>query len=214
MSECHHHHHHNHQEMRDINRSRLKIAFALNAGLCVAEIFGGFISKSLALIAEAGHMFTDVFSIGLAIFASYYVQKKLHQGKHSQAEEFSALINGFLLVLTSFWIMWEAYQRIGQPIEILGGLMLWVAIAGLVANILGAFVLHDVQNANVNMKGVYLHLVYDALSSVGVIVAALVVLYTDFLWVDTLVSFVIAMAILKGSISLILKSYKEIKQRQ
>lgn len=203
--------HHDHNHMRHMNRNRLKIAFMINFTLLVAEVWGGIISKSLALLAEAGHMFTDVFSIGLAIFASYYAQKKIKQGKNSKAEDKSALINGVLLIATSFVIMWEAYGRIGQPVEILGGIMLWVAIAGLAANVLGAVALHDVKDANLNMKGVYLHLIYDAISSVGVIATALIITYTDMMWVDTLVSVVIALSILRGAVKLVKKSYKAIK---
>lgn len=208
MSHCDHH---DHNHMRHMNRNRLKIAFMINFSLFGAEVWGGIVSKSLALLAEAGHMFTDVFSIGLAIFASYYAQRKVTQGKKSKAEDKSALINGLLLVVTSFVILWEAYERIGQPVEILGGIMLWIAVAGLIANVLGAVALHDVKDSNLNMKGVYLHLIYDAISSVGVIITALIITYTDMLWVDTLVSVLIALSILRGSVHLIKKSYRAIK---
>ncbi len=205
--------HHDHKQMRHMNRNRLKIAFLINFSLFAAEVWGGIVSKSLALLAEAGHMFTDVFSIGLAIFASYYAQKQMAKGKTSRAEDFSALINASLLILTSGWIFYEAYERFGQPVEILSGIMLWIAVTGLLANILGAVVLHDVKDSNLNMKGVYLHLIYDAVSSIGVIVAALVIKFTGMLWVDVLVSFVIALSIFRGSIKLAIKSVKALRDK-
>jgi len=212
MSSPHAHHHHGegagrgHAHARgdplagrgDISR-RLGWVLAITATFMVAEVAGGILSSSLALLADAGHMFTDVAALGLSVFAIRLASAPSSDRRtygYVRLEILAALVNGAALLVISGMILFEAWDRFREPVEIQGGVMLTVASLGLGVNVIGALVLHDHAHDNLNVRGAYLHVLGDLLGSVGAIVAAGIVLTTGWLPADALVSAVIACLIL------------------
>lgn len=222
----HAHHEHDHEEGHDhahgLNlaaaggRRGLLIALAITVLMMVAELVGGLLSNSLALLSDAGHMLTDNLAILLSFFAMKFATMPATDRRtfgFYRLEILAALINGVILVLISIYIIYEAYVRILNPQPVQGTLMLVVAIIGLVANIIGAMVLTKHSHANLNIRGAYLHIIGDALSSVGVVVGGVVILLTGWYLIDPilsiLISFVImfgAWALVKESVSILLES--------
>jgi cobalt-zinc-cadmium efflux system protein len=180
----------------------LRIALALTGGLLVVEVIGGIVSNSLALLADAGHMLTDVGALGLSLFVAWFTMQPVTPRKsygYLRWEILAAFLNGATLLLISAWILLEAVLRVRQPEPVEGGLMLVVAVAGLIANLIAARVLHPTSLANINVRGAYLHVLGDLLASVGTVVAAIVIRYTGWLTADPLVSFLTAALIIRGA---------------
>ncbi len=205
-----HSHAHSHQLPID-NRRRLWWAFWINAVFLIIEVIGGVITNSLALLSDAGHMLTDVLALGLAIFVSKLSEKAANKRwtfGYMRAEVVGAFINGGTLVFICGFILFEAWRRINDPQPILGGLMLTVAIAGLAANAISAWIIAPGRKDNLNTEGAYLHLMADALGSIGAIVSAVVIMVWNFLLVDVLASVFIALLILWGTKNLLKQSVK------
>ena len=182
----------------------------------LAEVAGGLLTGSLALIADAGHMLSDSFSLFLALgavaLASRPVTPKRTFG-FKRAEILAALANGILLVLVSVWIIIEAIGRIGDPPEILGGWMLAIAVLGLIVNLVAARVLYGSSGESLNVKAALRHVLADVAGSVGVILAALVIMLTGWELADPIVSIVIsvliaasAWSILRDSVDVLLEA--------
>ncbi len=173
----------------------LWIAVGLMASFFCAEYSVGFWSHSLSLQADAGHIFSDVAALGISLLASWLGQRPA-TGKatfgHARVEILAALGNGLSLVAIATWIGWQSIYRFQNPETILGLPMLVVAILGLVINLLNISFLHPHSHNDLNLKAVLLHVIADTLSSVGVIVAALVIHLWDWLWADAVVSLVVA----------------------
>ena len=187
----------------------LRIALALTAGLLVVEVVGGLLSNSLALLADVGHMLTDVGALALSLFVAWFALEPETPRKsygYLRWEILAAFINGATLLLISAWILLEAVMRLRHPESVRGGMMLIVAIAGLVVNIIAARVLHPASGANMNVRGAYLHVLGDLLASVGTVVAALLIRYTGWLVADPLVSFLTTTLIIRGSWQLVRES--------
>lgn len=187
----------------------LRIAAALTAGLLVVELIGGLVSNSLALLADAGHMFTDVGALALSLFVAWFTLQPGTPRKsygYLRWEILAAFINGATLLLISAWILLEAVMRLRHPEPVHGGLMLVVAIAGLIVNVIAARVLHPASHANMNIRGAYLHVLGDLLASVGTVVAAGLIHYTGWLLADPLVSFLTTALIIRGSWQLVRES--------
>jgi cobalt-zinc-cadmium efflux system protein len=178
----------------------------LTASFTVAEIFGGLLTGSLALLADAGHMLSDNLSLALALFAAWLAGRPATPERsfgYQRAEILAALFNGVTLVAISIWIFAEAYSRLREPPEILGGWMLAVAALGLLVNVAGAVILSRSAGENLNAQGALRHVIADALGSVGVIVAALVIILTGWRYADPLVSVAIGLLILASCWSLL-----------
>ena len=194
-------HNHSH-DLRSISTKRLWIALIINVVFLILEVIGGLLSNSLALLADAGHMLTDVAALLLAIFVAHLAER-LPTPKRTfgllRAEVLGAFLNGAVLVIIVGIIFWEAWKRINQFSEINGTLMLVVAFLGLFANAGSVFVLYEVRNKNVNIKGAYLHMMADTLGSIGAIVAGVVICITGWTPIDQIVSFIIGILILIGS---------------
>lgn len=194
-----------------VNRRPLAIALAITTAFLVAEVIGGLLTNSLALLADAGHMATDVGALGLSLFAVWLARRPATPersfGFH-RAEVLAALVNASTLVAISFYIFWEAFQRLGEPPEVKSGLMLVVAIAGLAANAASAWVLMrgGGHEHNLNTRGAFLHVVGDMLGSVGAIIAALVMLATGWYLADPILSAGIGLLILWSSWRLLRES--------
>jgi cobalt-zinc-cadmium efflux system protein len=188
------------------SRTRLWWALGINFVFLIVEFVGGLITGSLALMSDAGHMLTDVAALAMALVAAHLASRprspRLTFGL-LRAEVVGAFLNGCALVVIVGLIFWHAWQRLGDPHEIEGGLMLGIAISGLLANAASAAVLMPSRKDSLNIRGAFLHLAADALGSVGAIVAGIVILTTGWTPIDTITSLVIGMLILGGSIALI-----------
>jgi cobalt-zinc-cadmium efflux system protein len=183
-------------------RRALKIVLALTAAFLVAEVAGGLIADSLALLADAGHMLSDVLSLGVALFASWLAGRPGGPSRtfgYRRAEILAALFNGVSLVAISIWIFIEAGIRLGDPPSVDGGLMLVIAAIGLVVNLAAARILHDHAQSNLNVSAAMRHVIADALGSIGAIAAALIILATGWDYADPAVSILIGMLIVASS---------------
>jgi cobalt-zinc-cadmium efflux system protein len=193
--------HHDHEHGEE-NRRALALVLALTAGFTVVEIIGGLLTGSLALLADAGHMLSDNFSLGLALFAAWLAQRPATPNRsfgYRRAEILAALANGVTLVAVSIWVFVEAYSRLSDPPEVLGGPMLLVAALGLLVNAAGAIILYRSGGQSLNVRGAMRHVFADALGSVGAIVAAAVIILTGWRYADPLISVAIGVLILGSS---------------
>jgi cobalt-zinc-cadmium efflux system protein len=171
-------HEHQHETARGESRRALAVTLALTASFTVVEVVGGLLTGSLALLADAGHMLSDNLSLGVALFAAWLAGRPETPEKsfgYKRAEILAALANGVTLVAISIWIFAEAFSRLREPPEILGGPMLAIAALGLIVNVVGAVVLSRSGGESLNMQGALRHVIADALGSLGTIAAALVI---------------------------------------
>ncbi|MBI1310239.1 cation diffusion facilitator family transporter [bacterium] len=206
----HSHSHHDHAHAHGAgghargngNQQRLLLTLLLASAYLIAEIVGGLLSNSLALLADAGHMFSDVASLGLSAFAVWLARQpsgsQRTYGFH-RAEILAALINATTLVAVSLFIFKEAWERFQSPPEVRGGLMMSIAIGGLLVNLAGLFILHGGREENLNVRGAWLHVLSDALGSVAAISSGLAIYFFDWFWADPLISVVIGLLILYSS---------------
>jgi cobalt-zinc-cadmium efflux system protein len=181
----------------------------LTAILLVVEAIGGFVSNSIALLADAGHMLTDVAALGLALFVAWFSRQPETPQKtfgYLRWEILAAFLNGSTLLLISAWILWEAITRFSAPVPIQSGLMLAVATGGLIVNIIAARVLVGSSTHNMNARGAYLHVLGDLLASVGTIVAAVLIRYTGWLMADPIASILTTVLIISGAWRLVRES--------
>jgi cobalt-zinc-cadmium efflux system protein len=189
-------HSHDH---RASSRRALTTVLVLTVAFTVVEIVGGFVTDSLALLADAGHMLSDTFAIGLALVALTLASRPSTPRRSfgfQRAEILAAFVNGLTLVLISGWIIWEAVGRFRDPPDVLGGWMLAIAATGLVVNTVSALILARSEHDSLNVRAAFRHVLADLLGSAGVIVAAVVILLTGWTTVDPLVSVAIALLIL------------------
>lgn len=187
----------------------LRIALTMTAVLLVVEVIGGILSNSIALLADAGHMFTDVAALGLSLFVAWFSRQPATPTKsfgYLRWEILAAFLNGAALLLISAAIVVESVLRLRNPQPVEGGLMLWVAAAGLVINIVSARILHPTSQSNMNVRGAYLHVLGDLLASVGTVVAAILIRYTGWLPADPIASFVTTALIMRGAWRLVRES--------
>lgn len=178
----------------------------LTGAYLVVEVWAGFYTKSLALIADAGHMLTDVASICLALLAFWFSSRPATQEKtygYYRSEILAGLVNGVCLVGISIYILCEAYQRLSYPKEVLGGPMLVVALIGLVVNLVSMRLLRQGADGSLNIKAAYLEVMSDLLATSGVIVAGVVVMCTKWYAADSLISTLIGLGILPRTWSLL-----------
>ena len=203
--EGHDHGHAGHaHDFREASRRSLIISLILITGYMVAEIVGGILSGSLALIADAGHMLTDAAAIALALFAMWLSNREASTrrtwGFH-RTEVLAAMINALALRLIATWIVFEAVERFARHHEmhIDGGLMMVVGIGGLIVNIISAWILHASSEHSMNVEGAFQHVVADLLGSVGVILSGICVLAFGWTIADPIISVIIAVLIVLGS---------------
>lgn len=198
----HSHDGHDHDHSHAHSTRALKAALWLTLVVLVAEAIGGWISNSLALMADAGHVLTDAGALALSLFVAWFSRQPGNPEKtygYLRWEIIAALINGATLLGISAWIAVEAVMRLRNPEPVGGGLMLIVAAGGLVANALAAWWLHPVNKNSLNMRGAYLHILGDLLASVGTIAAALIIRATGWLAADPIASLVTTALIVRGA---------------
>ncbi|QCT00999.1 cation diffusion facilitator family transporter [Paenibacillus algicola] len=202
----HHGHHHGHHHGLDPqgNKKGLLLALGITFSIMLLEFFGGLLTNSLALLSDSGHMLSDTVSLLLSLvavsFASRPSSPKRTFGFY-RFEILAALLNGVTLFVVAGFIMWEAYGRFTEPPEVASGSMMLIASIGLAANVLSAWALMrkgDVKN-NINLRSAYLHVLGDALGSVGAIAAGAVMLLFGWYIADPIISVVVALLILRGA---------------
>lgn len=185
------------------------IAFWINFLFLLVEIAGSLYTNSLALLSDAGHMLTDVGALGIAIWVSHLGDKPRDNRRsygYMRAEIIGAFVNGAMLVVICGYILLEAWNRVGASYEILGVPMLIIAVLGLLANVGSAWVLAGAGKENLNIQGAYLHLVMDALGSVGAIISGIAILFWQLYVFDIIASIFIVLLILAGTYNLIRRS--------
>jgi cobalt-zinc-cadmium efflux system protein len=202
-------HSHGPSAYRGADRRALLIAAILTGGFMVAEAVGGVVTGSLALIADAGHMLSDSFSLFLALAAVTIAARPATAKRtygYNRAEILAALVNGLLLILVSLWVVYEAIRRLDEPVEVLGGGMLIIAVIGLLVNVAAFWVLYKGGGESLNVKAALRHVLADLAGSVGVIIAAIVILITGWEPVDALVSILISVLIAASAWSILRES--------
>ena len=188
---------------------RLRLVFVLTATFMVVEAVGGWLSGSLALLADAGHMLVDTGALGLTLLTAWIARRPADDTKtygYHRWEILAAFINGTVLVGIAVWVVLEAVGRFREPPEIKAGLFLVVATAGLLINLWALALLHDRRHGSLNTRGAYLHILGDALGSVGALTAAGIILFTGWTLADPLVSIVLSLLILVGAWRLVSES--------
>lgn len=204
-----HSHAHAHGEDDRLAIGRLRLALVLTAAFLVAEVVGGLLTNSLALLADAGHMLTDVGALALSLFVAWFCRQPASPAKtygYLRWEVLAALINGATLLAISVAIMWEAVARLRTPEPVASGWMLVVALGGLAVNAVSAWVLHPAHSRSLNARGAYLHVMGDLLGSLGTVVAALVLRYTGWLAADPIASIVVMLLVMRSAWRLVRES--------
>ncbi len=204
-----HEHDHRDSDREKSNQGRLSLALILTAVFFVVEVVGGVVSNSLALLADAGHMFTDVGALALSLFVAWFSRQPSAPEKtygYLRWEVLAAFLNGSVLLVVSAGIVWEAAQRFRAPEPLEGGLMLAVALAGLTVNAISAWILQPVHRHNLNTRGAYLHVLGDLLGSVGTVAAALVIRFTGWLVVDPIASVLVTLLVIRSAWRLVRES--------
>jgi cobalt-zinc-cadmium efflux system protein len=188
----------------DITR-RLAWALALTAGFMLAEVAGGLVANSLALLADAGHMLTDAGALALALAVAWWNARRAEDGaaRHHRREAWAAGVNAVVLLLVCVGIAVEAVPRLQMPEPVATGVMLAVAVVGLAVNVAAAAILRPVVRDNLNARGAYLHVLGDLLGSVGTITAALIIRQTGWLVADAIASLAVCLLVLRAAIGLL-----------
>lgn len=175
----------------------------------IAEAVGGWLTNSLALIADAGHMLTDVAALTLTLFAIWFAARPATSKKtygYYRLEILAAFVNGIALVLLSIWIIYEAFERLQFPPDIAGTQLTLIATGGLIVNIIAAYLLHSDHKHDLNMRGAFLHVIGDLLGSVAAIIAGVLIVGFGWMWADAAGSVLISVIIILGAWRLILDS--------
>ncbi len=202
------HHHTQHSNKQD-GKKHLILALVITASLFVIELIGGFYANSLALLADAAHMLTDLAALGLSLFALKISTRPATHAKtfgYLRAEILAALGNGIFLILIAIYIFYESYQRFWTPEEVKSLPMLVVAATGLLANIVTAGLLYRSRHENLNLRGAFLHVLGDTLGSLGAIIAGVLIMARRWYLADPIVSTVVGALVLYSSWELVAES--------
>ena len=199
---------HGHHELRAASKRRLTAALTLITGYMAAEIIGGLLSGSLALLADAGHMLTDAASIGLAMVAMHVAKRPVSATRtfgYHRFEILAALLNALTLWLIAAWVIFEAFHRFRDMPDVEGGLMLTIGAVGLVVNLLTAWILHRAARHSLNVEGAFQHVMADLLGSAGVVVSGSLIWAFGWTLADLIVSVIIGILILGSTWQLLAK---------
>lgn len=197
-------HQHHHQNIREGNKKGLTIALLITLSITLMEFIGGLLTNSLALLSDAVHMLSDSSSLMLSLIAFWFAEKPPSSNKtfgYYRFEILAAFFNGITLFVIAGWIVYEAIGRITEPPTVASGTMMLIAIIGLVANLSSAFFLMKQGNVkeNVNVKSAYIHVIGDALGSIGAILAGMLMWIFEWYLADPLISIVVALLILRSA---------------
>lgn len=210
----HHHHHghdHGHAHAHDdgSNAQRLVVVLVLTAIYMLAEAIGGWLSHSLALIADAGHMLSDVAALGLSLFAVWISRRPPTPARsygYHRTEILAALANAATLIGISVWVCIEAYRRLHEPPEVAGRMVMVIAAGGFLINLAGMWVLSGGRASNLNIRGAWLHVATDALGNIGTVAAGAAVAYMGWMWADPVASVIIAALVCWSAWALLVES--------
>lgn len=191
------------------NKSRLLTTLVLVSAYTIAEIIGGLCSHSLALLADAAHMFSDTAALGLSLFAVWVAQRPptpQHSYGYHRTEILAVLANGATLIAVSIYIFTEAYQRLGKPPEVQGGLVAAIALGGFLVNLAAAWVLNSGKADNLNVRGAWLHVITDSLGNLGTVVAGALIWAYGWYMADPIISVLIGVLVLYSTWGLLRES--------
>jgi len=205
-----HAHHHDHSvAVNQDNKSRVLWAMLLTFGFMFAEIVGGWVSGSLALLADAGHMFSDALALLLSWLAFKFSDKGADESRSFGWHRFqilAAFVNGLSLLVIAIWIVIEAVQRFMQPVDVMAMPMIMIAILGLIINVVVFKILSGGDHDNLNLKSAMIHVLGDLLGSVAAIIAALCIMFFGWFWTDPVLSILVALLIVKSGWHVVKKS--------
>ena len=205
-----HDHGHSHAHGAGAQQRVLKMAFYLTAGFMVVEAVGGWLTGSMALMSDSMHMLTDAAALGMSFFASRLAGLKPDSSRtygYRRAEVVAALANAMLLWILTGYMMREIYARFHAPVPVLSGPMLAIAVIGLLVNVACAGMLHTHSEANINIRGAFLHVLGDLAGSVAAIAAAVIIYFTGWYQADSIVSLLINLLILFSSTRLLMEAF-------
>lgn len=209
MSHIHNHSHHHHH--RDLNRRNLLISIVLNSAITIAQIIGGLISGSLALLSDALHNFSDVVSLIISYIATILANRKASITKtfgYKRAEIMAAFINASTLIIVAILLIVEAIERFNSPEPINSALVIWLSLLAIIGNGLSVLLLQRSAKTNMNMQSAYLHMFTDMLASVAVLIGGLLIKYYQIFWIDALLTLVIAFYLVIVGYKLLKNSFK------
>ena len=206
-----HSHSHNHSHHHDLNSRNLLISIFLNITITVAQVIGGIVSGSLALLSDALHNFSDVISLIISWIANKLVKKKASLKRtfgYKRAEILAAFINAATLIVVAVLLIFEAIERFRNPQEIESNLVIWLSIIAILGNGFSVLLLKKNADNNMNLKSAYLHLLTDMLASVAVLIGGLLMKYYEIWWIDSVLTLVIAVYLVVMGLDLLKNSFK------
>ncbi|TDI79481.1 MAG: cation transporter [Bacteroidetes bacterium] len=208
MAHSHSHHSHNHHDLKGRN---LLISIILNILITISQVIGGIISGSLSLLSDALHNFSDVLSLIVSYIANKYSKKQASLNRtfgYKRSEIIAAFINASTLMIVAVYLVYEAIIRFFNPKEIESGLVIWLALLGIIANGFSVLLLRKSARDNMNMRSAYLHLITDMSASIAVLVGGLLMKYFGWFWVDSVLTILIAAYLIFMGYGLLKKSFK------
>ncbi|AGE24093.1 cation diffusion facilitator family transporter [Pseudomonas poae] len=206
---------HQHAQVRAGHERKLWIALCLTSSFMIAEVIGAFVTGSLALLSDAAHMMTDALALAIALVAIQVAKRAADRKRtfgYARFEILAAAFNALLLFAVAFYILYEAWQRLRAPAEIQSTGMLVIALLGLIVNLVSMRLLSSASDESLNVKGAYLEVWSDMLGSIGVIIAALVIMFTGWGWVDSVVAAAIGFWVLPRTWTLLKESMNVLLQ--
>jgi cobalt-zinc-cadmium efflux system protein len=206
-----HHHGHHHHHGKDLKGRNLLISIFLNIIITTAQVIGGFVSGSLALLSDALHNSSDVISLVISYIAAKLAKKDASLQKtfgYKRAEILAAFVNAATLVVIAVFLIIEAIERFQNPQDIKSSLVIWLSLLGIVANGFSVLLLKKDAHSNMNMKSAYLHLFTDMLASVAVLIGGLLMQYFEIYWIDSVLTLAIAVYLIFVGYDLLKNSYK------
>ncbi|ROL80019.1 cation transporter [Pseudomonas protegens] len=206
---------HSHGQVRAGHERKLWIALGLTGSFMIAEVIGAFVTGSLALLSDAAHMMTDALALAISLVAIQVAKRPADRKRtfgYARFEILAAAFNALLLFVVAFYILFEAWQRLQAPAQIQSIGMLVIAILGLIVNLISMRLLASASSESLNVKGAYLEVWSDMLGSLGVIIAALVILFTGWGWVDSVVAAAIGFWVLPRTWTLLKESMNVLLQ--
>lgn len=204
-------HNHVHIHKHEVKGKNLLFSIVLNIVITVAQIIGGILSGSLALISDALHNFSDVLSLAFSYFAHKLSKKEASMNQtfgYKRAELVAAFVNAMTLIIVALILIYGAIERFFKPAEIASELVIWLSLLGIIVNGLSALLLKKDADKNINMKSAYLHLFTDMMASVAVLVGGLLMKYFSWFWVDSVMTLIIAIYLVIVGLDLFKKSTK------
>lgn len=208
MAHSHSHHSHNHHDLKGRN---LLISIILNILITISQVIGGIISGSLSLLSDALHNFSDVLSLIVSYIANKYSKKQASLNRtfgYKRSEIIAAFINASTLMIVAVYLVYEAIIRFFNPKEIESGLVIWLALLGIIANGFSVLLLRKSARDNMNMRSAYLHLITDMSASIAVLIGGLLMKYFGWFWVDSVLTILIAAYLIFMGYGLLKKSFK------